>query len=664
MVSLNTSLVFMLLFTLLSFSSEAAPTYSSHYCDNSTSFTPNSTYQANIKALLFSLSSNISSGKNGFYNTTAGQDPNLVYGTFLCRGDVSANLCQDCVASASSEITRRCLMEKMGVIWYDECTVRYSDQNIFSTVREVPGMDKSSSASITDKDRFNQLLVSVMKILENRAAYEDKSGKKFAAGEANFTSSQTLYSLVQCTPDLTDALCFRCLQSAIATLPMCCDGKQGGRVLLPSCNIRYETFPFYHLNGTGNTVLVPLPSSPNSTKGQRKISSPIIIAIVVPVVISLVLLALALFLLRRRASKKYNALPEDKVAEETTASESLKFNLATIEAATNNFSSDNKIGEGGFGEVYKGKLSNGQEVAVKRLSKSSVQGAEQFKNEVVLLAKLEHRNLVRLLGFCLDGEEKLLIYEYVPNKSLDYFLFDPEKQGNLDWSRRYKIIGGIARGLLYLHEDSRLRIIHRDLKAGNVLLDEDMNAKISDFGTARIFGVDQTQANTRRIVGTFGYMSPEYAMRGKFSMKSDVFSFGVLILEIISGRKNSSFYQSDGADDLLSYSWKHWTNETPLELLDSNLRANCSRNEVVRCIHIGLLCVQEDPANRPTMTRVGLMLDSYSVSLPLPQKPAFFLRSRNELSPQGKGLKSSDQSSSKSTTLSINEVSVTELEPR
>lgn len=187
-------------------------------------------------------------------------------------------------------------------------------------------------------------------------------------------------------------------------------------------------------------------------------------------------------------------------------------------------------------------------------------------------------------------------------------------------------------------------------------------------------------------------MSPEYAMRGKFSMKSDVFSFGVLILEIISGRKNSSFYQSDGADNLLSYvstfvcsstflslyikalnvtllnkllqSWKHWTNETPLELLDSNLRANCSRNEVVRCIHIGLLCVQEDPANRPTMTRVGLMLDSYSVSLPLPQKPAFFLRSRNELSPQGKGLKSSDQSSSKSTTLSINEVSVTELEPR
>ncbi|XP_021293802.1 cysteine-rich receptor-like protein kinase 25 [Herrania umbratica] len=662
MDSLNTFVIVMLLFTLLSFSNEAAPTYSSYACDNSTTFAPNSTYQANIKTLLSSLSSNTSSSKNGFYNTTAGQDPNLVYGTFLCRGDVSANLCQDCVASASNDIAQRCLTEKLGVIWYDECTVRYSDQNIFSIIREVPAVGKSSSASITDKDRFNQLLSNVMTSLENRAAYGDQSGKRFAAGEANFTSSQTLYSLAQCTPDLTDALCFRCLQSAIATIPTCCDGKQGARVLLPSCNVRYEMFPFYQLNGT--TSRVPSPSSPNSTKGKRKISSPVIIAIVAPIVISLVLLALALFLLRRRASKKYDSLPEENVSEEIPTSESLKFNLATIEAATNNFSSDNKIGEGGFGEVYKGNLCNGQEVAVKRLSKSSVQGAEQFKNEVVLLAKLQHRNLVRLLGFCLDGEEKLLIYEYVPNKSLDYFLFNPEKQGNLDWSRRYKIVGGIARGLIYLHEDSRLRIIHRDLKASNVLLDEDMNAKISDFGTARIFGVDQTQANTRKIVGTFGYMSPEYAMHGKFSMKSDVFSFGVLILEIISGRKNSSFYQSDGADDLLSYSWNHWTNGTLLELLDSNLRANCSRNEVVRCIHIGLLCVQEDPANRPTMTRVGLMLDSYSVSLPLPQKPAFFLRSRTELNPRAKGLKSSDQSSSKSTTLSINEVSVTELEPR
>ncbi|KAK8575357.1 hypothetical protein V6N12_063032 [Hibiscus sabdariffa] len=314
MVSLFATIVFVLLLIFLSFSShgEAAPTYISHYCDNITSFTPNSTYQANIRTLLSSLSSHSNSSTNGFYNTTAGRDPDLVYGTFLCRGDVSADLCRKCVEIASNDIARRCVTEKLGVIWYDECTVRYSDQNIFSIIREVPWMDISSSESIQgDKDGFNQLLSSVMKSLMNRVAYDDQSGKRFATGEANFTRLQTLYSLVQCTPDLTDALCFRCLQSAIASIPMCCDGKQGGRVLLPSCNIRYDMSPFYRLNGTAAVVL-PSPSLPNSTKqGKRKTSLPIIIAIVAPVVTSLVLLALGLLVLRKKARKKYNAVPEE-----------------------------------------------------------------------------------------------------------------------------------------------------------------------------------------------------------------------------------------------------------------------------------------------------------------------------------------------------------------
>ncbi|KAL4366613.1 hypothetical protein GQ457_05G030220 [Hibiscus cannabinus] len=658
MASLFANVVFVLLFIFLSFSShgEAAPTYTSHYCDNITSFTPNSTYQANIRTLLSSLSSHSNSSTNGFYNTTAGRDPDLVYGTFLCRGDVSAHLCRKCVEIASNDIARRCVTEKLGVIWYDECTVRYSDQNIFSIIREVPGMDISSSESIQgDKDGFNQLLSSVMKSLMNRVAYDDQSGKRFATGEANFTRLQTLYSLVQCTPDLTDALCFRCLQSAIASIPMCCDGKQGGRVLLPSCNIRYDMSPFYRLNGTAAVVL-PSPSPPNSTKqGKRMTSLPIIVAIVALVVASLVLLALGLLVLRKKARKKYNAVPEENVVEDVEGLESLLFDLSTIEAAVNNFSSDNKIGEGGFGEVYKGKLCSGQEIAVKKLSKNSNQGTKEFKNELALLTKLQHRNLVRLLGFCLDGEEKFLVYEFVPNKSLDCFIFDPERQGELDWSRRFKIIQGICRGLLYLHEDSRLRIVHRDLKASNILLDEDMNAKISDFGLARIFVVDQTQTNTRRIVGTYGYMAPEYAMQGQFSMKSDVFSFGVLILEIISGKKNSSFYDSESAEDLISHSWKLWREGTPLEMMDPNIGTNYSRNEVARCIHVGLLCVQEDPTKRPMMTTVVLMLESYSVSLPQPQSPASFLCRGNELSPQGgKGL----------GELSNNEVSITELEPR
>ncbi|RDY03968.1 G-type lectin S-receptor-like serine/threonine-protein kinase SD1-1, partial [Mucuna pruriens] len=178
------------------------------------------------------------------------------------------------------------------------------------------------------------------------------------------------------------------------------------------------------------------------------------------------------------------------------------FDLSIIAKATNNFSSRNKLGEGGFGPVYKGTLIDGQEVAVKRHSKMSDQGLEEFKNEVVLIAKLQHRNLVKLLGCCIQGEEKLLIYEYLPNKSLDFFIFDEVRSKFLAWHQRFHIIGGIARGLIYLHQDSRLRIIHRDLKTSNILLDAHMNPNISDFGLARTFGSDQNDAITRKVVGT------------------------------------------------------------------------------------------------------------------------------------------------------------------
>ncbi|KAJ0103296.1 hypothetical protein Patl1_04458 [Pistacia atlantica] len=294
------------------------------------------------------------------------------------------------------------------------------------------------------------------------------------------------------------------------------------------------------------------------------------------------------------------------------------FSFASVSAATENFSARNKLGEGGFGPVYRGKLLKGDEIAVKRLSRSSGQGWEELKNN----------NLVRLLGCCIEQDEKILVYEYMPNKSLDFFLFD--------WETRVCIIEGIAQGFFYLHQYSRLRIIHRDLKASNILLDIDMNPKISDFGMARIFGGNMLQANTNRIVGTYGYMSPEYALEGLFSIKSDVFSFGVLLLEIVSGKKNTGFYQTDSLN-LLGYmfkAWDMWTSDRGLDLMDPVLEDAASKHILLRYVNIGLLCVQESAEDRLSMSDVVSMLINENTVLPSPKQPAFsHIRSGAKLKP-------------------------------
>ncbi|KAH9803168.1 Receptor-like serine/threonine-protein kinase SD1-8 [Citrus sinensis] len=330
------------------------------------------------------------------------------------------------------------------------------------------------------------------------------------------------------------------------------------------------------------------------------------------------------------------------------------FELATIANATDNFSINNKLGEGGFGPVYKGTLVDGQEIAVKRLSKISEQGLKELKNEVILFSKLQHRNLVKVLGCCIQGEEKLLIYEFMPNKSLNSFIFDQERCKILDWSKRFHIICGTARGLLYLHQDSRLRIIHRDLKASNVLLDQDMNPKISDFGLARAFGGDETEGNTNRVIGTYGYMAPEYASDGQFSVKSDVFSFGILLLEIISGKKNRGFYHSNNKLNLIGHAWKLWNEGMPSQLIDPCIQGSFNLAEVIRCIHIGLLCVQQHPKDRPSMPSVILMLGSETV-LPQPKQPGYLADWKST---------GQDYSSSTPESCSTNTITISELEGR
>ncbi|KAL4628675.1 hypothetical protein ACB092_05G257200 [Castanea dentata] len=456
--------------------------------------------------------------------------------------------------------------------------------------------------------------------------------------------------------------------SCTAFISMNIDGK-GTRCLAwygELVDVSENSFQRWDLNvRVDATELATYTRKSNGFLGHKRLLSITIISVMVT--LFMVCLIAYICLMKKRKTKVKRKLHNqslyftgtkgylegNELEESSRHPDLLIFDLSCIVAATDNFSPINKLGQGGFGSVFKGQLSNGQEVAIKRLSYSSTQGIEEFKNEVLLIAKLQHRNLVKLFGCCIQGEEKMLIYEYMPNKSLDFFIFDHTRSSLLNWGKRFEIIIGIARGILYLHQDSRLKIIHRDLKTSNVLLDGEMNPKISDFGLARIFNGDQIQDTTTRVVGTYGYMSPEYAIFGKFSTKSDVFSFGVILLEIVSGKKNNSSYQRHDSLTLIGHVWELWREDRVLDIVDSSINDSFVSYEVLRCIQIGLLCVQEDAMDRPTMLAVLLML-SCETTLPSPKQPAFiFRRPNNNLG-----------SITGERFYSINDVTITKFEAR
>ncbi|KFK28883.1 hypothetical protein AALP_AA7G060300 [Arabis alpina] len=627
-------------------------------CISTSLFTPNSTYDTNRRSILTSLPANVTS-HYGFYNGAIGQSPNKIYAAGMCIPGIEEEACAGCILSVSNLVKETCLQEKRAIAWIVNrtiCMVRYSDTSFLGSLELEHREFHSLNGFKTNQTEFSRVWSGLtQRMIEEASSSTDatwSAAKYYAADVAALPDSQTLYALMQCTPDLSPAQCNLCLKESVGNYQECCLGRQGGIILRQSCVFKAELYPF----GGAFTVMTARPLQPPpylTKKYSRKLSLGIIAAIAVPIVVIFIIFLVLLACLFARRRKSYPEIDFDQSG--ITFVNSLQFDFQTIEVATDKFARSNKLGQGGFGEVYKGALVDGRQVAVKRLSKTSEQGAQEFKNEVVLVEKLQHRNLVKLLGFCLEGEEKILVYEFVANKSLDYFLFDSTKQRQLDWRTRYNIIGGITRGILYLHQDSRLTIIHRDLKASNILLDANMNPKIADFGMARISGIDQSVANTKRIAGTFGYMPPEYVIQGQFSMKSDVYSFGVLVLEIICGKKNSSFYKVDTtAENLVTYAWRLWRNGLPLELLDQTIAENCQSEEVIRCIHIALLCVQKDPKDRPNLSTIMLMLTSNSLILPVPQPPGFFLQDN----------KYGDGSTLSFCSQTINDVTMTNMDPR
>ncbi|CAM6033885.1 unnamed protein product [Sphagnum compactum] len=352
-------------------------------------------------------------------------------------------------------------------------------------------------------------------------------------------------------------------------------------------------------------------SIPPPPKGKD--TNAIVIEVIVPVTVVTFLIAMVVFFLYWSARKeKYSLLLQiqEEFAKQDVQPTLYAYN--DIKIATRDFHPDMKIGQGSFGIVYKGIVQDGGEIAVKHLLTNSQQSIDEFLNEVVLITNVKHKNLVKLKGCCLMGgggaNKRFLVYEFVDNNNLAETIFENKGGHNLDWPMRKNICLGVARGLTYLHEDAQPRIIHRDIKAPNILLDKHFNAKIADFGLARLFPDTSTHISTFHIAGTMGYVAPEYASRGQLSEKVDVFSFGVLVLEIVSGRKNIEPNLNEDQAYLLEWVWKLYEEAKLLEIVDPKLNTHNHEKDIIHVINIGLLCVQSTASKRPSMARIVAML--------------------------------------------------------
>ncbi|XP_044965493.1 putative receptor-like protein kinase At4g00960 isoform X2 [Hordeum vulgare subsp. vulgare] len=602
-------------------------------------YAANSTYQTNLGLLAAALPANASASPAGFATATVGVVPDLISALALCRGDTNASSFRACVAAGFPGAQRGCPNRKDVAIYQDDCVLRFSDQRFLDLV----GVESPAGTYSWDEEKltapaawFNAAALALLNATVDQAvaARGDPAKKHFATGEESFDATYypKIYGLAQCAPEMTAAQCRSCLCGFVGAAPwfLFRNGRSGGRALGVWCNLRYSVSPFYRGGAMVKLSAPPAPApaavpsiaTAETPTGRNGRVAGISTGVACFAALMLILAVFAFIRFKRRKAKKH-----DDSFNRMARGKCTIYDFPTLQEATGNFSEKHKLGEGGFGTVYKGNLQDGQEIAVKKLidgTAATGHGLDQIRNEVLVLTQLQHKNLVRLLGFCLHQKEMLLVYEYIRNGSLDKFLFDASRRNTLNWDEEYNIVLGIAKGIMYLHEDSSVRIIHRDLKANNILLDDAMDPKIADFGLARLQVGGHTQTMTARVVGTYGYMAPEYAIHGNVSPKIDIFSFGVLVLEIVTKRSNcgSNDCETDTVN-LLSDVWTCWTKGMISQMIDESLEGH-PRIQALRCIHIGLLCVQADPDDRPDIPSVIFMLNREDMKLQPPAQPAFF----------------------------------------
>ncbi|KAJ1283832.1 hypothetical protein BS78_03G157100 [Paspalum vaginatum] len=584
---------------------------------------------------------NTSGSPDGLFanaNDTVGS----LFGFAHCRGDYRGSVCADSlnrtitdyvnvtITKDTNQITI-CPSSKELTIYYDQHMLSFSaDEYAYQGPRSNrPAWVASNMNYIKNStdgaaafygERVQELLNETARYAASSSPDLYATGKSWLGGDGD-----VIYGMVQCRPDMGSGPCGECLGDLVGKVPKkfitpAGDHCVGGRILGVWCSLRFEEELFF--KETPDTVKL---HKPKNHPGKREI-----ILIAIAALLSIVILV---FLLGRIIQWKKDSKTRHKLEDWTRllaveiGTMFSHFTLSEIRNATDNFSEAKKLGEGAFGPVYRGQLTCGV-VAIKRLGEYSSQGLEQFRNEIRSIAKLQHINLVKLIGCCMEQNEKILVYEYMPNRSLDDIFKDVAKWASLTWPIRQHIINGIAQGLLYIHNllQPETRIVHRDLKASNILLDIELNPKISDFGIA-MFSSSATESQDIVPMGTPGYMAPECFCGSSITVKSDVFSFGVLILEIISGRKvATSFRRYKGSDNLMAYAWRLWEDGNCKQLIDNSLSVeeHNKEEEIIRCAQIALLCVQANPEDRPGMAEVITMLSNKGTPLDKPKKPAYF----------------------------------------
>ncbi|KAL2233637.1 cysteine-rich receptor-like protein kinase 2 [Sesamum indicum] len=561
-------------------------------------------YVPNFVATMENISAQIRN--SGFGIAVTGSGPDTNYGLAQCYGDLSSVDCVLCYAEART-VLPQCYPVNGGRIYLDGCFMRAENYSFFQEYTG-PG-DHAVCGNRTRQDSAFQASTRQALTQVVSAAPINKGYARAQVAVAG-TSNQSAYVLADCWKTINANACRACLENASASILRCLPSSEG-RALNTGCFMRYSDTNF----------LNPIPRNGNS-RGRVIL---IVIAAVSAAAVLIIGAVIGVYLWKSRTIQKKRKGDAEKLVK-TLNDSSLNFKYSTLEKATGSFDEANKLGQGGFGTVYKGVLPDGREIAVKRLFFNNRHRAADFYNEVNIISSVEHKNLVRLLGCSCSGPESLLVYEFMPNMSLDRFIFDSSKGKALNWEKRFEIIIGTAEGLVYLHENTKIRIIHRDIKASNILLDSRLRAKIADFGLARTFQEDKSHISTA-IAGTLGYMAPEYLAHGQLTEKADVYSFGVLLIEIVTGRSNNRSKTTEYSDSLVTIAWTHFQQRTVEELFDPNLMLHNYhnvniRNEILRVVHVGLLCTQEIPSLRPSMSKALRMLVK-NENLPAPTSPPF-----------------------------------------